>query len=120
MWPRLTSRCPLLFLLVAPLTLQITLHSFTGTSGVALGKQTDGSARVPGERCAHLMACAIYYRLSEVWISLQPILLFTYLAQYTPATFYALGKRLGPKRVADFRKGTKLFQLFGVCAACIR
>ena len=39
------------------------------------------------ERCSELMATAIANRCGEVWISTHPVLLFTYLAQYTPALF---------------------------------
>lgn len=45
----------------------------------------DDSKKVPTARCAHLMAVAMANRLPEIWISRNPILLFTYLGQYLPA-----------------------------------
>ena len=43
--------------------------------------------RMTTERCAQLSALAIANKLSEVWIALQPVLLFVYLAQYCPSTY---------------------------------
>lgn len=40
--------------------------------------------RITAERCAELMTVAIANGLKEVWISLQPILLFVYISQYLP------------------------------------
>ena len=36
------------------------------------------------ERCAELMAIGIANQLDEIWISDQPILAVTYMAQYMP------------------------------------
>ena len=41
-------------------------------------------ARVTAERCAELITVAMANSLKEVWISLQPILLFVYISQYFP------------------------------------
>ena len=41
--------------------------------------------RVTAERCAYLMAVAMANQLFEVWISLNPELLYCYLFQYLPA-----------------------------------
>ena len=38
------------------------------------------------QRCAYLMTVAMANKLHEVWISTHPMLLFTYLSQYMPAT----------------------------------
>ena len=43
--------------------------------------------RMSTVRCAELMAVAMANKRDEVWITLQPILLFTYLAQYAPDIF---------------------------------
>ncbi len=40
--------------------------------------------RVTSERCAYLMTVAMANGLTEIWIALQPILLFTYISQYLP------------------------------------
>ena len=42
------------------------------------------STRVTAERCAHLTVVAMANQLDEVWISKNPILLFTYLFKYSP------------------------------------
>jgi hypothetical protein len=52
------------------LTPQITMHAFTA-DGTKLGQPKDGSPRVTSQRCGFLMACALYHKLDEVWISLQ-------------------------------------------------
>ena len=39
-----------------------------------------------GEHCGYLIAVAMANRLHEVWISRNPILLFTYIVQYMPTT----------------------------------
>jgi dehydrogenase/reductase SDR family protein 7 len=91
-----TNVCP------GPVKSEITMHAFTETAGVAYGKPTeDATKRVTAERCAHLMVAAAAARLYEVWIAPQPILAFTYLAQYAPGVATYLGTRIvGPKRVA--------------------
>ena len=38
------------------------------------------------QRCADLMVVAMANRLHEVWISTNPMLLFTYVSQYMPST----------------------------------
>ena len=43
--------------------------------------------RLSTDRCAYLMAVAIANTLDEVWISLHPVLLFLYVAQYFPSYF---------------------------------
>ena len=37
-----------------------------------------------GERCGYLISVAMANRLDEVWLSLHPVLLFTYMMQYMP------------------------------------
>ena len=36
------------------------------------------------DRCAHLIAVTMANKIEEVWISNQPILIFTYVSQYAP------------------------------------
>lgn len=43
-----------------------------------------GDTRVTADRCAYLITVAMANKLNEVWISLHPILLFTYIDQYLP------------------------------------
>jgi dehydrogenase/reductase SDR family protein 7 len=40
--------------------------------------------RMPTARCAELCALAIANRLDEVWIALNPMLLYAYAFQYFP------------------------------------
>ena len=62
--------------------------SHTYTNGSQARKPgTPDSGRLDGKRCAELIAVAMANRLEEVWISKQPILLFTYLSQYFPSLF---------------------------------
>ena len=48
------------------------------------GSSMPTDSRVTAERCAQLITVAIANSLKEVWISLQPVLLFAYLSQYFP------------------------------------
>ena len=47
-------------------------------------KENVNKGRMTGERCGYLIAVAMANRLHEVWISPNPILLFTYIVQYMP------------------------------------
>eukprot|EP00731_Ephydatia_muelleri_P038320 Em0718g5a len=70
-------------------------------------KPTPGKpdSRMSGERCAYLISVAMANRLDEVWISLHPILFFTYLMQYMPGLAMRLGKRLGNQRLKALQAG---------------
>jgi dehydrogenase/reductase SDR family protein 7 len=39
------------------------------------------------QRCAYIMCVAMANDLKEVWASIQPELLYTYMAQYMPSFF---------------------------------
>jgi len=67
---------------------------------------TVDGGKMPTSRCTHLMAKAMYYKLMEVWISPQPLLTMTYIAQYMP-TFSNLlfAKVAGPARVRVLQTG---------------
>jgi dehydrogenase/reductase SDR family protein 7 len=94
--------------LPGPVASEITAHAFTETEGKEWGKGTeDGTRRVPAERCARLMLAGASARLAEVWVAPQPILAFTYLAQYAPGLAARVGAGfVGPKRVQAFLGGT--------------
>jgi len=47
-------------------------------------RSVPGDHRVTAERCAQLMTIGMANGLNEIWISLQPILLFVYISQYFP------------------------------------
>ena len=67
----------------------------------------DDSKKMTTERCATLITAAIAHKLDQVWISKHPILLFAYVAQYTPSLMSSLGVKLGQARVNAFRSGEK-------------
>jgi hypothetical protein len=49
----------------------------------------------------------MYYRLMEVWISQQPLLLVTYIAQYAPTlSNFVFSKIVGPARVKVLHSGS--------------
>jgi hypothetical protein len=56
-------------------------------------------------RCAELFAAAMWRGLPESWVSPQPILLYTYIAQYLPSYFAFQSLKGGQRRVEDFRGG---------------
>jgi hypothetical protein len=58
------------------------------------------------ERCCDLMVVAMANRLHEVWISPNPVLLFTYVSQFMPATSKWIGQWVGGNRVKAFRQGS--------------
>jgi dehydrogenase/reductase SDR family member 7 len=63
--------------------------------------------KMPTSRCSILMAKAMYYRLMEVWISQQPLLLVTYIAQYAPTlSNFVFSKIVGPARVKVLHSGS--------------
>ena len=69
-------------------------------------------AKMPTARCTYLMAKAMYYRLYEVWISDQPFLLMTYIAQYLPTVNTMLfTKVLGPARVRILQTGGNVYDI---------
>lgn len=95
-----TNVCP------GPVRSEITMHAFTATAGEKYGKPTeDAVQRMTAERCGELMAGAMWARLPEIWVGPQPILAYTYIAQYWPSLYFAVGPNAGRKRVAAFRAG---------------
>jgi len=89
-----------------PVHSEITQHAFTEEAGKELGSLSeDAASRMPAERCAKLMAGAIWARLPEVWIAKQPILFYTYVAQFMPGLYYTLAPRIGRRRVEALQRG---------------
>lgn len=67
-------------------------------------------AKMPTARCSHLMVKAMHHRLMEVWISDQPLLFMTYLAQYAPTLNNLLFTNLlGPARIRALRTGGNVY-----------
>jgi dehydrogenase/reductase SDR family protein 7 len=69
--------------------------------------------KMPTARCSHLMAKAMYYKtIMEVWISEQPLLAMTYVAQYAPTVSNTLFARvLGPARVRILQSGGNVYDV---------
>ncbi|XP_064606445.1 dehydrogenase/reductase SDR family member 7-like [Liolophura sinensis] len=68
-------------------------------------KMKPNERRMSTSRCALLMAVAIANQLDEVWISIHPVLLFTYMAQYMPTLARRLAVRIGMRVIEDIRHG---------------
>lgn len=51
------------------------------------GSMNSKDRRMTTDRCAHLCAIAIVNHLDEAWISINPVLLSLYAAQYIPSLF---------------------------------
>mmetsp|Transcript_56990 Transcript_56990/g.112288 ORF Transcript_56990/g.112288 Transcript_56990/m.112288 type:complete len:315 (-) Transcript_56990:22-966(-) len=69
-------------------------------------------AKMPTTRCSFLMAKAMYYKFMEVWISQQPLLTMTYVAQYAPTLSNLLFSRvLGPARVRILQSGGNVYDV---------
>ena len=63
--------------------------------------------RMKTTRCARLMAVATRQNLPEVWISPNPELMITYIAQYAPGLYQRMALILGPKRIKKFKRQAK-------------
>jgi NAD(P)-dependent dehydrogenase (short-subunit alcohol dehydrogenase family) len=66
--------------------------------GSAADEAAADSTRMPRERCADLMCAAVWAELKEAWIAPQPVLLFAYIAQFTPWLYFAIGPAIGRRR----------------------
>ena len=69
-----------------PVKTDLIKNTFSDKSGERLEEayEKSGIKRMSVERCALLTAIAIDAKLHEVWITDNPVLFFTYLAQYVP------------------------------------
>jgi dehydrogenase/reductase SDR family protein 7 len=83
--------------------------------GVAPGQVSESNdSKQSVERFTHLMLAGmagpsvLFY---ETWISNQPALLFTGLAQYTPGVVAFLGKIMGPGRIAAFKGNKDIYNI---------
>ncbi|XP_062599259.1 dehydrogenase/reductase SDR family member 7-like [Saccostrea cucullata] len=80
--------------------------AFTGKPGEELKeKMSSSDKRMSTARCAELCSIAIANRLSEAWIALNPVLLFTYGFQYFPNLSSVIAKRMGLKMLKNIREG---------------
>lgn len=71
----------------------------------------DEGKKMPTPRFVSLMLRGLYYNVDELWISTQPFLLLTYLAQYAPWVSRQVGKLVGPSRVKAIREDENPFDL---------
>ncbi len=97
-----TTICP------GPVHSAIQREAFTAKSGVKYSDIADMSKvekRVATSRCSELITVAIANKLEEVWISLNPVLMFTYAAQYMPSIARSVGKKMGVKVINQLREG---------------
>lgn len=68
--------------------------------------------KMPTERCTYLIAKCMYYKFMEVWISDQPFLTMTYLAQYAPFLNSILYARIfGPARIKVLETGGNVYDM---------
>ncbi|XP_048733857.2 dehydrogenase/reductase SDR family member 7-like [Ostrea edulis] len=95
-----TILCP------GPVFSNIRDTAFTGKPGEEFkGKMIPSEKRMSTSRCAELCALAIANRLDEAWISINPVLLFTYIYQYFPNLARVLSRRMGLKIISKIREG---------------
>ncbi|XP_065175315.1 dehydrogenase/reductase SDR family member 7-like [Sycon ciliatum] len=91
-----------------PVVSQGSANATTGSMNEEIGAHNvDDRKKVSTARCSHLVAVALANQLSEIWISRNPILFFTYIGQYLPGTTAKIGNIVGRARVKAFKSGVK-------------
>ncbi len=78
-----------------------------------LPRQDEGAnPKMSTSRCVYLMAKAMHYRWSEIWISDQPFLLMTYLNVYFPWVSRMLMTHvIGPARIKTLQTGGNVWDI---------
>lgn len=97
-----------------PVKSEIVQHAIRAEGESVSGKEVyeQDEKIMPTERCTHLILKALYWGYDEVWISDQPILAVTYLAEYTPDLMRWLMKKvIGPSRIKAFKDGGSVFDI---------
>lgn len=97
-----TITCP------GPITSRIRERAFTAAPGKLHNvKEPPDLKLMATERCVYLTAVAIANKLDEAWISLNPVLLDMYLAQYAPSVYrnYIVKLLLTKEKVMEMREG---------------
>ena len=94
-----------------PVRSNISLHSFTENLKKEYNQEIqDKGRKQEAERFARLLSVALAARLPESWISIQPYLVYTYLAQYLPSVFNsALVTKGAQGRIAKFKNNECLY-----------
>ena len=98
----ITLVCP------GPIRTDSLLHGFSEKVDESLGIPDDQTEkRLSAERCAELMAVALANRLDEIWVSLNPVLLFTYVSVYMPSLALWIRKNtsFAKKRILNYHAG---------------
>jgi len=67
--------------------------------------------KMTAERHAQLMAKAIATKQAEAWISHNPVLLLTYMAQYVPAMFPMINNAISRFRIELYKHGIETFDI---------
>ncbi|KAJ1461784.1 hypothetical protein M885DRAFT_457125 [Pelagophyceae sp. CCMP2097] len=88
-----------------PVQSDIALH----VVGKRDGASDLAASKMPTSRCASLMTAAIHFSLGQIWLSKQPELLFTALAQYAPRVFENVINVAGQNRLDALKAGTDIF-----------
>ena len=97
-----------------PVKSEIVEHAIRAEGESVSGKEVykQDTKIMPTDRCTHLIMKALYWRYDEVWISDQPILAITYLAEYTPGLMrYLMKNFIGPSRIKAFQDGGSVFDI---------
>lgn len=94
--------------LPGPVKSNVLAVAFTDKVGELYGgKHPDDSASLmQTSRCAQLMLIGAVNKLSEVWISRNPFLLYVYYAQYFPVYFLRSMVKVGVEKFTAMRSGS--------------
>ena len=94
-----------------PVRSNISLHSFTEDVSKEYNQDIqDKGRKQEADRFAYLMSVALAARVPESWISIQPYLLLTYIAQYLPSVYQSfLFSRGAQKRITKFKNKECLY-----------
>lgn len=98
---KVTMLCP------GPVFSRILESSFTDQPGVVVNKSHAPDAkRMSTDRCARLCFVAIVHRVSEAWISIQPVLTVCYLSRYCSQIVTLIyTKFISEERLMQIREG---------------
>ena len=79
----------------------------------------DEGQKMTTSRFVHLLIRGLHNNIDEMWISAQPYLLATYLAQYAPGISRQVGRLVGPHRVRAIREDGNPFDLKVKCCVVL-
>lgn len=100
-----------------PVATEITENMLRSPSDKSKSEEA-ASSKMTVERCTELMLIGMYHRVEEMWISVHPVLLFTFLSTYAPYLSRQLAKYIiAPSRIKAFLTGGDVYStsvLFGL------